>query len=374
MKQTLEFVSRSFPELLPVDWVGVLFVTNDKQIQLEDAYSDGESENLGLLRFPLRDTLLNQCLDSGKTLHIPDIEEVALYNPDYRFLQVLVDRNRRDAIFLPVLGQCPIPVVLVFASRQPNVYQQEHLDLLSRLALLISLSFGRTIQLEEHARLAAIGEFASGIAHEIRTPLATVSMALDYFSNADLSQPGGKRIALATTEMARINRLLEDMLLYAKPLSLQLQQFDIPALLQDVITSQNMIAKAKSVQIVFHSSADLPLFNGDKDRLMQIFINLLRNAIDASPEQSAINIRTEMDSKNSNNLKIGIHNIGQAISTRRLEQIFEPFYTTKAAGTGLGLPIVRRLILAHGGKIEVISTDEKGTCFTVLLPVRFSSE
>jgi len=368
LDQTLQFVSRSFPELLPMDWVGVLFVTDPNQIQLEAAYSDGQPENLGMLRFTLNDTLLAQCLESGESLHIPDIKEVALLNPNYRFLHVLVDRKRRDAIFLPVTGQSPVPVVLVFASRQPHAYQREHLELLSRLALVISLSFGRTIKLAEHARLAAIGEFASGIAHEIRTPLATVSMALDYFRNAELSESAEKRVALASTEMSRINRLLEDMLLYAKPISLNLEKLELSSLLQDVISSQQKTANAKSVNIQLHCSTDLPSINADHDRLMQIFINLVRNAIDAAASGSEVTITANTAGSNPNILDISVHNLGQVIQEDQLQQIFEPFFTTKAAGTGLGLPIVRRLVLAHGGRINVSSTQQEGTCFRVQLP------
>lgn len=368
LDQTLQFVSRSFPELLPMDWVGVLFVTDPNQIQLEAAYSDGQPENLGMLRFALNDTLLAQCLESGESLHIPDIKEVALLNPNYRFLHVLVDRKRRDAIFLPVTGQSPVPVVLVFASRQPHAYQREHLELLSRLALVISLSFGRTIKLAEHARLAAIGEFASGIAHEIRTPLATVSMALDYFRNAELSESAEKRVALASTEMSRINRLLEDMLLYAKPISLNLEKLELSSLLQDVISSQQKTANAKSVNIQLHCSTDLPSINADHDRLMQIFINLVRNAIDAAASGSEVTITANTAGSNPNILDISVHNLGQVIQEDQLQQIFEPFFTTKAAGTGLGLPIVRRLVLAHGGRINVSSTQQEGTYFRVQLP------
>jgi len=368
LNQTLQFVSRTFPELLPMDWVGVLFVTDDNQIQLEGAYSDGQPEDLGMLRFTLAGTLLEQCLTSGEPLHIPDIREVALLNPDYRFLHVLVDRNRRDAIFLPVTSQSPIPVVLVFASRQPHAYQREHLELLSRLALVISLSFGRTIKMAEHTRLAAIGEFASGIAHEIRTPLATVSMALDYFRTADLSESAEQRATLATTEMARINRLLEEMLLYAKPLSLHLERLELAPLLEDVTASQQEAADEKSLSIQLHSNTDLPQINADPDRLMQIFINLVRNAIDAAVPGSEITINANTAGSNPNILHISVHNRGQVIFEEKLDQMFEPFYTTKPAGTGLGLPIVRRLVVAHGGQIDVSSTEQEGTSFLVQLP------
>jgi len=177
--------------------VGALFVSDDGMIQLERAYSDGKPEQLGILRFPRANTLLQECLDSGEPLHIPDIQEVATLNSSYRFLKVLAERNRRDAIFLPVTTHSPIPGVLVFATRQAHAYQHEHLELLSNLATVITLSFGRTLKLAEHARLAAIGQFATGIAHEIRTPLATVNMALEYFAGRDLPAAAQKRLGLA---------------------------------------------------------------------------------------------------------------------------------------------------------------------------------
>ncbi|WP_456377314.1 hypothetical protein [Thiolapillus sp.] len=89
-------------------------------------FSDSKPEELGILRFPLKNTLLEKCLDSGKPLHVPYIPGVPRQNPSYRFLQVLAQRQRQDAIFLPVTSQGPIPGVLVFATRKAHAYQPEH--------------------------------------------------------------------------------------------------------------------------------------------------------------------------------------------------------------------------------------------------------
>jgi len=195
-----------------------------------------------------------------------------------------------------------------------------------------------------------------------------VSMALDYFRTADLSESAEQRATLATTEMARINRLLEEMLLYAKPLSLHLERLELAPLLEDVIASQQEAADEKSLSIQLHSNTDLPQINADPDRLMQIFINLVRNAIDAAVPGSEITINANTAGSNPNILHISVHNRGQVIFEEKLDQMFEPFYTTKPAGTGLGLPIVRRLVVAHGGQIDVSSTEQEGTSFLVQLP------
>lgn len=367
LNQTLEFVSHTFPELLPLDWVGVLFVSTNGQIQLERAYSDGEPEELGILRFPLKDTLLEQCLQSGEPLHIPDIQEVSLLSSSYRFLQVLSERQRRDAIFLPVTAQSPIPGVLVFATRQAHAYGEEHLQLLSNLATVITLSFSRTLKLAEHARLAAIGQFVTNIAHEIRTPLATVSMALDYFENTRLPEAANKRLQLAEQEMSRINRLLADILLYARPLMLNTEHIDICPILEKAIASRKPLAKKRqvAVHLVCPDNA-LPL-HADPDRLLQIILNLLGNAIEAAPQESEVTITVR--SKDTDKvIQLDIHNQGEAVSPENLERLFEPFFTTKANGTGLGLAIVRRLVQAHGGSIKATSDAGQGTTFSVRIP------
>ena len=367
LNETLEFVSHTFPELLPLDWVGVLFVSTDGQIQLERAYSDGVPEELGILHFPLKDTLLEQCLNSGEPLHIPDIQEVAQLSSSYRFLQVLTDRQRRDAIFLPVTSQSPIPGVLVFATRQAHAYGQEHTQLLSNLATVITLSFSRTLKLAEHARLAAIGQFVSDIAHEIRTPLATVSMALDYFENTELPEAAHKRLLLAEQEMARINRLLADILLYARPLTLKTESTDLCLILEKAITSRKPPAEKHKAAIALDCPEDTLPLHADPDRLLQIFLNLLGNAIEATTANSAVTIRVR--SKDTDKvIQVDVTNRGDPIAPENLEYLFEPFFTTKANGTGLGLAIVRRLVQAHGGSVAVTSDTESGTTFTVRIP------
>ena len=366
LDETLEFVSKSFPELLPLDWVGVLFVSSDGNIQLERAYADGEPEELGMLRFALKNTLLEDCLNRGRPLHIPDIRETALQRSAYRFLQVLSERGRRDAIFLPVTSRSPIPGVLVFATRQAHAYQDEHMELLSNLATVITLSFSRTLKLAEHARLAAIGQFVSDIAHEIRTPLATVSMALDYFENTELPEPARKRLDLAEQEMARINRLLADILLYARPFTLNPMKTDICPILRNLVNNQLPRAQEKQVDMKLTcAQPSLPLV-ADADRLQQIFINLVNNAVDAAVPGSTVTI--DVSAADDEVLQASVHNQGEVIPEENRERLFEPFFTTKPDGTGLGLAITRRLVQAHGGSISVQSDEKKGTLFILRLP------
>ncbi len=366
LNETLAFVAHEFPRLLPLDWVGALFVANDGLIQLEGAYSDGKPERLGILRFPLANTLLEECMESGRPLHIPDVHEVATLNSSYRFLEVLAERHRRDAIFLPVATHAPLPGVLVFATRQANAYRPLHLELLANLVTVITLSFSRTLKLAEHARLAAIGQFVTGIAHEIRTPLATVGMALDYSLERSSSETEKQRLELAQREMARIDRLLAEVLLYARPLTLKVERVELRPLLRQVKESLAAEAADKEIGVEIRCDAGLWLA-ADPDRLLQILLNLVKNAIDAAPAGTEVTLSARQEEREV--VVIAVHNEGPPIPEERRERLFEPFYTTRARGTGLGLAIVRRLVEAHGGGIEVVSEAKRGTTFEVRLPL-----
>lgn len=367
LDETLAFVNANVPELLPLDWVGVLFVSGKDWIQLERVYSDGRPVDLGRPRFPLRDTLLEQCLHSGSLLHIPDVQELASSNPDFAFLRILAEQQRRDAIFLPLNTQSPLPGVLVFSTRLARAYRKDHLELLSNLALLIAHSFGRTLRLAEQARLAAIGQFVSGIVHELRNPLATVSLAMEYLAKVDLPEASAKRALLAAREAARMGRLLEEILLYSKPISLQPAWLHLTPLLNELLDSQQDRLRERGIGVERNESpADLALC-ADRDRLTQMLLNLLINAIEAAPTETRIGLHSSLGE--GDEVRIEISNRSAPLNEEQRARLFDPFFTTKPGGSGLGLPIVRRLAELHGGSIEFSQRDQT-ISFVLRLPLR----
>lgn len=369
LSETLGFVAGRFPSLLPLDWVGAIFVTADGEaVTLEKSYRDGEPEAAPRRRFRLKETLLLQTIESEQPLRIPDMMHTAADNPQYEFLNYLVEKGLRDTILLPVTDQSRIKIVLAFATSNADSYTPEHLELLTNIARLVTHSFGQTVKLAEHARLAAIGGFASGIAHEIRSPLSTIIMALDYLEKSDLTDSAGKRASLAHKEARRLERLLEDILLYAKPLSLSLKPFDINELLRELVETHDEIPRQRGQQLeISQQSGDIRVL-ADSDRLKQLFLNLTRNACDAAPEGSTIHWDLSRDEK-SHTAKVEIKNPGEPIPEERLPHIFEPFFTTKPTGTGLGLSIAKRVVDAHSGEIQVRSDTTTGTSVTVMLPL-----
>ncbi|MES9902245.1 MAG: ATP-binding protein, partial [Sedimenticola sp.] len=369
LDEVLRFVAEEFPALLPLDWVGVLTVAADNStIVLDRSYSNGIADQVPKKRFKLSQTLLREALDSGEPLHIPDMLQTGRENPGFQFLNHLIGLGQRDAIFLPVTEQSPIPMVLVFAGCNAKSYTPEHLELLTNIASLITHSFGRTVKLVEHVRLASIGEFASGIAHEIRSPLSTITMALDYFQRSELPGSAGKRAELAHHEAERVARLLDEMLLYAKPLALNLESLDLQSLIKELCETNLTLPEAKGQHFSLNTALPSAVILGDRDRLIQIFLNLARNACEVAPEGSQINWKLSKDVP-AEMLTVDITNEGDHISEELQKKLFEPFFTTKSAGMGLGLSIVKRMVEAHGGEIHIISAPGEKIRVSVGLPL-----
>ena len=368
LDSTLKFVGEDFSRFIPLNWMGVLFQTGDgTSLKLEKSFFNGIQDNSGRRNYRLKGTLLELAMQSGEPQHIPDMQLTSQKNTAYIFLRELVSKGMRDAIFLPFADHSPVPGVLAFASETANVYTREHLELLTNIAHLVTHSFGRTVKLAEHSRLAAIGEFASGVAHEIRSPLATVSIALDYLKKTHLPGTASKRAELASLEAERMARLLDDMLLYAKPIALKMRELDLSVVLANLLETSEDIARQKHQRFAFSSNTERSTTFADHDRLVQIFLNLARNACEAAPDGSEIQW-TLAKVAGSDVLSVSIHNGGDPIPEENQRRLFEPFFTTKPSGTGLGLSIVKRLVHAHGGDIKIESDRVGGTRTLVTLP------
>ncbi len=367
LDDVLQFISEEFSRLLPIDWVGVLFVIGDNRIQLEKGYSESGPETFGSIRFDLEGTLLEKSLHSGQPLYIEDIGARARESDRYKFLQILISKNCHEAIFLPLVETGGLQGVLVFASAQSRSYTQEHLLLLRNLSLLITLSFKQTVKLSDYQHFAAIGRFATGIAHEIRSPLATINMALDYFKDNELPDTLKKRAHLASAEAERLKRLMEDILLYAKPLQIKTRVCDLQEIVEHSAELQQQAMQAKALHFEFLSTAAVTAVVADRDRIQQVILNLMQNAIQASENGGVIMAMLTKDPQ-SGWVNFQISNHGERINAEVLEKVFEPFYTTRAHGTGLGLNIAKRIIEAHGGEIRVTTDETVGTRFEIALP------
>ena len=224
----------------------------------------------------------------------------------------------------------------------------------------------REERLQRMDKLAALGEMAAGLAHEIRNPLASLCGAAQFLAEADLIKPGGERLLqIITRESERLNRLTETFLLYARP---EKGTGKPVAIFKEIKTIIDLISQRKGLpECKFSLDIDENLnVVMDPDQFRQVILNIVLNARQALPQEGGhISIFAH---KKKDFVEIIIRDTGKGIDQKDLPHIFDPFFTTRADGTGLGLSVVHRLINAHGGDIQVESKLGHGTSFIIHLP------
>ncbi len=225
-------------------------------------------------------------------------------------------------------------------------------------------------------KLASIGQLASGVGHELRNPLAAIRNAVYYVRDAVKESALVKEdpslvefLDMADREIQSATRIIGDLLDFARTPQLVLQPTDINALL---IEAKGMIEIPSVVRVIERLGVDLPLMTVDRERMRQVFMNLLQNAVQAMPKEGEVYISTKIaglpGDSTSRFLFIEIRDTGLGITDSDRRKIFEPLFTTKAKGTGLGLPICLGIVHTHGGEITVESRAGAGATFIVRLP------
>jgi len=222
-------------------------------------------------------------------------------------------------------------------------------------------------KLVESERLRAIGEFASSIVHEIRSPLHVVQMMLDFFDKQELADGGRKRLKLARTEVTRLTGLMSEILLYAKPQRLEREELDLAEALVDWIDAFEALPSAGERQIELHLSGQPVWIRADPDKVKQALINLVSNACEAAPKGESVRVHLD---NNEDVSHVEVRNNGTPIPPEQLPRLTEPFFTTKQSGTGLGLAIVKRIMDAHEGLLSVTSSATAGTRVALSFPGR----
>jgi signal transduction histidine kinase len=269
-----------------------------------------------------------------------------------------------------------VKVVQLFADRAAtaienyHLYQQQ-LQLNKKLIREVAAySFNLELaqkKLIEQEQLAAIGEFTSMIVHEVRNPLTTIEMGLKYAQKVLHSEGDQKRLGLALSESNRLNHLLSEILSYAKPQVLHLTKLNIGEFLNGILEQIQDQPEACDRYINYVQESPQVEVMADIDKLRQVFLNLFRNAFEAIGPQETVNC-TVTNEVLSDHVCIKVHNGGAPIPPELLSHIATPFYSTKTSGTGLGLATSKRIIIAHGGELDIASSI-LGTTVCVHLPI-----
>lgn len=226
-------------------------------------------------------------------------------------------------------------------------------------------------QLIQSEKLAAIGRLAGSIAHEINNPLQALQGCLDLaLANPTNVEKQQRYLNIAKSEVERLVGLAQRMLDFYRPSQGVRAAVDVRALIDEVLMLSGKRLQHSQVNLATEWDAHLPIIYGVANQLKQVFLNLFLNAIDAMPTGGKLAIRGRVVETDKLWLVVEMTDTGVGIPPEELDKIFEPFYTTKPSGSGLGLGISHTLISSHGGKITVASRPGKGTTFSVWLPIR----
>ncbi|PSB58453.1 ATPase [Chamaesiphon polymorphus CCALA 037] len=346
---------------------------------------DLERDNAGFL---LHGTLAADVIQSGRSFVIEDCRQDLccdrLSNSYLSYLGIPLSTTNGAVIgticsFFQVprlFAESEIKIVELFAERAATaienylLYQQQQQfnEILSQqvAARTIELQLAQE-QLIESERLAAIGEFTATIVHEVRNPLTTIEMGLQYAWKVLDTDADRQRLDLALSESQRLKHLLQEILSYAKPQILQLTRLHIGNFINDLLLQVRDLPETIDRQIDYVSRCPEIEVMADIDKLKQVFLNLFRNACEAIEPNETVSCQI-LPQPDFDRVCIQIHNGGNPIPPASLHLLTTPFYSTKPAGTGLGLAISQRIIIAHGGELAIVSSDS-GTTVNVLLPI-----
>ncbi len=287
-------------------------------------------------------------------------------------------------------------VVLAYLIQRPMVELQEKVALISEGDLNVAVSFserndeigdlGRNFnhmmqqlresrkeietmhrtQMSRAEHLATLGELATGLAHEIRNPLAGIAGVIEIIGrDLPATSPACGMVKDVRLEINQINRILTDLLETARPHPPMMMRSNLNTTVEHAVMLARQQVLSKPIKIELHQAPQLPEVEHDSDQIHQVILNLLLNAVQAIDGDGTV--RVEISSR-GDCATIVVSDTGKGIPEQQLQQIFRPFFTTKGNGTGLGLSLARRIVEEHHGRIHVKSVVGKGTQFEVLLP------
>ncbi len=224
-------------------------------------------------------------------------------------------------------------------------------------------------EMRENERLAAVGRMAAGVAHEVRNPLSSIKgLALLLKGKFAENSSDSEAASLLIEQVERMNRTVSELLSFARPAPLNLQKVSPKELLDDTLRLIETDASNSGINTRLEVTPDLSDIAADRDRLNQVFINLLLNGVQAMEQGGELTVTAE-NSEEGKTVLIKVHDNGCGIPPENIPQLFYPYFTTKTGGTGIGLAISQKIVSDHKGTIMVDSTEGKGTTVTVELPV-----
>ncbi|ABW67454.1 histidine kinase [Desulfosudis oleivorans Hxd3] len=306
---------------------------------------------------------------------IRSLSRAAGFIAESRFDQADLKTTRRDEIGM--LYRSVENMLAKLKARQEDL-EQEVVSKDARIRETDTMLAETRLIAERSEKFAAMGRMGAAVAHEIRTPLTSLKLFLESVQDlARLSAEDQEDFRIAMEQIQRMEGTINRFLDFARPREPVFSEIDMADLVASVVMMIRPLANRQECALHVHTEENLPPVTGDRPLLSETLINLIVNALEATPDHGTVTVSATTDHFEKEGVRtpcvrIDVKDTGHGIAEDRVNTIFEPFFTTKASGTGLGLPLVLHTVESHGGSLRITSKLKEGTTFSVFLPLNFS--
>lgn len=367
-------------QITPVESIS-LFLSDEST----EKYKEQGTEEKNPPYFPGRGKLVSWLAVNERPLIVSESPSLLSYFSEEE--QEVLKRLNAEIVY-PLNVMNRISGILVMGKKvNGKRFGKQELELLSLLlgqaafaiehASLYEIQRDRLKRMYRTDRLAVLGELAAGAAHEIKNPLTSIRSTIQYLSSDfDPDTEKGQMMHELLNETERINKIVQGLLSFARPSELNTTEVNLEQLINQTLLLINNTLKKQQVEVEFEYFTEETTIMGDAEQLKQVCLNIILNAVEAMKGNDESHPRTlyismehgAMIDARSRYLLLSFEDTGKGIDEKNIENVFNPFFTTKEEGTGLGLAICYGIINRHKGELEVRSTPGKGTCFTIKLP------
>lgn len=288
---------------------------------------------------------------------------------DPAFHSLLLDTLRTGENHIGRETSYPTPKGSRWVSISTALLKNYSGDVIGSVAVFKDLTVRKRLeeQVNRASRLAALGELMAGVAHEIRNPLTSVKGFLQYFQKGSTQEEWQTYLPIMLEEVDRMNRIIDELLYFARPSHATLAPTDLTALLHDTLVLVRNRAERKDISFEIDHAEDLPAVELDEEQFKQVFLNLLINSVQAMEQAGSIRVTSRYLAA-SDEVELSFADTGPGIPESIREKVFDPFFTTKQTGTGLGLAVVNRIISARSGRISIADNNGGGALIRIVLP------
>jgi two-component system sensor histidine kinase AtoS len=292
----------------------------------------------------------------------------AFYNEEANFSSLLMQTLQSGKENIGISIDVPLRDKILHVSSSTSLLRDGRGNVIGAVAVIKDVSETKQLQRQimRADRLAALGELVAGIAHDIRNPLTSIRGFMQYLQKSSDPADWREYGPLIIREVDGLNRIIGELLEFAKPYPPRYGLVQVNDLIREMLLLVKKRADAQSIGIELDLDPLLPYIEADGEQLKQVLLNLIINACQAIPDKGIITVSTEMESRDR--MVAHVKDTGTGIAPENLERIYDPFFSTKPAGTGLGLAVVQRILNGHRGGIEITSEPGSGTDVKISLP------